>query len=888
MSVGILLAHYIASSYARAMTTFAALSIVCAAAATVLLMVRNAGFSTIFLIAAFVSAGASLAMILPGPASANRIARLFEEGVLTSGDPVEIIGVINGEPEPAPQSFYVTINTEQIAIKGIERATKGTVLLLAHVPSAEIQNEYDGLQLHHGARIRVMTTLAREDEFRNPGVMPFTEYLEREGYDATGAIKSPLLIERSDDAEVFLPLAWVYQWRARLQKEFSQRFSANTAGVLDAALLGNAHNISAGTAERFRAGGTFHILVISGLQIAFIAGLALLIVRRISRRKWIQFALATAFLWAYTFAVGAQASVARAALMFTLVAFAPIVGRRPNSLNTIAAAALVLLVLNPSELFDPSFQLTFVSVLSIVCLAVPLMENMRRVGSWQPTMVSPHPPRCPSWFRKVSEVLFWSERAWKAEMSASNIKYRLFKTPVAAKLESWHLQKPLRFASAAVIVSASVQVCLLPLMILYFHRISLASLLLNIFVGALMAVMAFAALAAILLAQLSATLAAPLIFLAEKTNWLMIHAVDPFSRIGAASVRLPHYSGRGSIVYILYFALLLSLIVAFGRWNPLPPPTPPDRRERIITRVITATAISFVLIFAITIFHPFSAARPDGKLRVDFLDVGQGDSALVTTPDGTTLLIDGGGRPNIDWSGADDDEGFQRDRRSIGERVVSEYLWSRGFDRIDYVIASHADADHIDGLNDVLRNFRVRGAIVARTPSNDLGFARFAGTANRVGVPIDVVAGGDSLQIGDVIIDVLWPPQIANADAPYRNNDGLFLRIRYGAQVLLFAADIEAPSEVALLKSGLNLRSDIVKVAHHGSRTSSTQPFVDATRTQLAIISVGRISIFGHPHKEVVERWRASGARVMTTGDNGTITVVTNGRELNVSTFVAH
>ena len=272
--------------------------------------------------------------------------------------------------------------------------------------------------------------------------------------------------------------------------------------------------------------------------------------------------------------------------------------------------------------------------------------------------------------------------------------------------------------------------------------------------------------------------------------------------------------------------------------------------------------------------HPFSAARPDGKLHVDFLDVGQGDSALLTMPDGTTLLIDGGGRPNIGYGNGDEegDEPFERDTRSIGEGVVSEYLWSRGLDRVDYILATHADADHIDGLNDVARNFKVRAAIVARTPPEDREYARFAATMRDVAVPVEKIGAGDVLRFGNVSVEVLWPPANTEPDAPSRNNDSVILRVRYGDRALLFTGDIEKEGEFAVLKEGVDLRTDVIKVAHHGSRTSSTAAFIAATHPSLAVISVGRTSIFGHPNKEVVERWRASGAEVMTTGQRGTIT----------------
>src|SRR5207249_870280 len=160
--------------------------------------------------------------------------------------------------------------------------------------------------------------------------------------------------------------------------------------------------------------------------------------------------------------------------------------------------------------------------------------------------------------------------------------------------------------------------------------------------------------------------------------------------------------------------------------------------------------------------------------------------------------------------------------RLVGEAVVSEYLWSRGLDRVDYILATHADADHIDGLNDVARNFKVRGAIVARTPADDPEYFRFAETMKANGVPIYKVGTADGLRFGAMAADVLWPPVIADDNAPSRNNDGLVLRIRYGERTLLFAADIEKEAEAAVLNEGAALRSDVIKIAHHGSKTSST------------------------------------------------------------------
>ena len=324
-----------------------------------LLSNRKLTTSILSVVAAFICAGFVLALIDSRPIASNRIARLQDEEIIAPGEPVELTGVVSGEPETAPQSFYLTLKAERIRIKGVERDATGTVFLLAPVREQREEEEYEALQLRHGARVRVMTTLDREENFRNPGVAPFTEYLERKGFDATGVIKSPLLIERLDDERVFLPLAWLYEWRRRLEREFGSKFSTETAGVLDAALLGNRYNVSHASADRFRAGGTFHVLVIAGLHISFVAGVVFLLVRWMTRRRLLQFICAVHVrLGLCNRRRCARAGGARGVDVHAR-GLCSIVSRRTRSLNAIGAAALALLSCWPGDLFDPAFQMTF-------------------------------------------------------------------------------------------------------------------------------------------------------------------------------------------------------------------------------------------------------------------------------------------------------------------------------------------------------------------------------------------------------------------------------------------------------------------------------------------------------------------------------------------------
>ena len=178
----------------------------------------------------------------------------------------------------------------------------------------------------------------------------------------------------------------------------------------------------------------------------------------------------------------------------------------------------MLLIHSPKEIFDPSFQLTFLSVLAIVVIAWPLLLNLSAIGGWHPTRSTLYPPVCSRGVKTFCEILFWSEQKWQQELDRSSHDCRLFKTKAAAWLERYHLQRLLRYIFGAIVVSASVQLLLLPQMIFYFHRLSFASLLLNIVVSVLLAVLVVVAMLALVISQVSEALSAPLFKLSNAMN----------------------------------------------------------------------------------------------------------------------------------------------------------------------------------------------------------------------------------------------------------------------------------------------------------------------------------------------------------------------------------
>ncbi|HXF04232.1 MAG TPA: ComEC/Rec2 family competence protein [Blastocatellia bacterium] len=845
----------------------------------------------------------------------HRLRRLLDTGVISPDDPVEVIGRLVSPSERAPLRAYLDVSVERITTRRQTHPASGRLRLMVMLSNEEAQREFDRLQeagLGYGARLRILTRLNRPRSYRNPGVSDYGEYLEVRGYDLAGVVKSPLLITLLERNESLSFRTVVYDLREAAERRIDQLFSARTAGILKALLLGNRYFLDEETAERFRAGGTFHLLVISGAHIAAIAGAILWLISHYTRR-WALRALPTIFLlWTYTVAVGGQAPVTRATVMMTVMLAAPFVFRQAQPVNTVGLAALLLLSHNPQELTSPSFQLTFLAVLSIVLLSLPLVGHLRAIGEWRPTVETPEPPSCPPAVRFLAETLFWDERRFQRDQQASPIRFRLDKADAARWLGRLPGVQPLvRFCVLSLLVSGVTQMALLPLMAIYFHRVVLAGIVLNVVIALFVTLIGSSAILALGLSVMDLPLAYLVGRVTDRLTDAMMRSFDfPLSFRGA-SFRVPEYSGPGVVIYVVYFATLVYWAVRLSRWQPvtfhprqhakekaiLPVGSRRSRRRLLPHLVAVAWVVSFLLIAT----YPVSHRYQKGWLRLHFLDVGHGDCTLLELPDGTIMLVDGGGefrweeiarkpRPGpsetITARGntGEMEPDFTDDSRSVGEVAVSPALWSRGIKRIAYLVLTHADADHLDGLFAVVKNFGVGRVLIAQPPVADARVDRFMRVLDSRRIPVQVLGMGDRFQIAGVQFVVLWPPR---QDAPplrWSNDRSLVLRISYGRMSILLAGDIERAEEHALLETGFDLHSQVLKVPHHGSRTSSTEPFLTRVRPAWAIITAPERSPFHHPHPDVVQRYRARGVCLLQTGRDGMITFETDGQILHMRT----
>ncbi|MCU1275407.1 MAG: internalization-related competence protein ComEC/Rec2, partial [Bryobacterales bacterium] len=288
-----------------------------------------------------------------------------------------------------------------------------------------------------------------------------------------------------------------------------------------------------------------------------------------------------------------------------------------------------------------------------------------------------------------------------------------------------------------------------------------------------------------------------------------------------------------------------------------------------------ASAALVIGLFAVLYIHPFASGISSGTLELTTIDVGQGDSVMVAFPDRKIMLVDSGGFPSFGTR--------VKPKLDIGEDVVSPYLWTRAISRIDVLVSTHAHEDHIGGAAAVIENFRPRELWTGANPDSP-GWQKIEAKARQFGVKVVPMREGMSFQYGGTAVKVLAPTTGYETSATPKNNDSLVLLIQFGKHSFLLTGDMERQVEDRLLSDGALSHIDVLKVAHHGSKTSSTTEFLDAVQPVFAMISVGEGNLYRHPHPDIINRLTDHHTAIFRTDRFGLATVRSDGTHLEIST----
>jgi competence protein ComEC len=699
--------------------------------------------------------------------------------------------------------------------------------------------------LTYGTRLRLRAKLHPPRNFRNPGAFDYEGYLRDNGIVLLGSSRGESVERLPGFAGSRIEL-WRNRIHASMVEKIHELWPVRQAVLMDAVVLGEESFLRAGTRIEFQRSGTYHILVVSGMNLSILAFAIFWVLRQFRLDPALAAITTVVISFAYAFVVGVGPPVWRAALMLAIYLGARLLYRGRSMLNAIGAAALGILIINPHALFGASFQLTFLAVFIIAAIGVPLLERITVPYS-----------RGLRLLKAASYDLHVPAEVAQFRLDLRLIAERLARF-IGPRIGLWAPAILLRIGIAffdLMFISALMQAGLALPMAYWFHRATTIGMPANMAVVPLTELLMPAAAAAVGLGYFSKMLARPAVWasgLALDGITGTIHWLGG-SRLADLRVAMPSTVTILAALGALAFAALVV------------------RRHRLLACAGWVAVASVALWIALV---PTQPRVRSGVLEITAIDVGQGDSLLLVTPGHRFLLVDAGGLPL--WMHSEFD---------IGEQVVSPYLWARGIEHLDIVAITHPHADHLGGMPSVIANFHPRELWLSTDePSREL--TPVIEQARKAGMIIKLRKEGDAFDYGGAHFRVLAPGREPSTGAMRANDDCLAATVGVGNTTALLAGDVEPVAERRIITQ--HPQAALLKVAHHGSARVTSADLLSTVHPQYAVISAGVRNVYGHPRREVLQRLQRAEVRTYRTDLSGAVSFYLDGKSVTPDVAISH
>ena len=616
--------------------------------------------------------------------------------------------------------------------------------------------------------------------------------------------------------------SWIYRFRNSLSTSLARSLPEPQCSLAQGILLGQRGNISSDLNQMFTRTGTAHLLAISGLHLSIITGILVTIgTLAFGKRYYIYIWFALLVIWLYAFLTGLRPPIVRGTIMGSMFLFAELLGRQRNAATALAFAAAIMIGLNPLILWDAGFQLSFLAMTGLVIIYPRLRD-----------------------------------------------KYKESITVASTRSNTMLLIYAATFDCLAITMTAILMT--LPVIAYHFGIISVTGLPATFFaLPVLPGIIISAAIAGILglffpfLGLVAGWFA--WLFISYLIIVVRIFNTLPFTAVETSGISLWHIW--------FYYSLLTGIFLIVcnkGRLRSLIDGIAPAIRRYTIRTLQHTFSIpkKYIVppLLVITILVWTAAINvPDNRLHVSILDIGQGDAILIQTPDGQDILVDGGPDP-------------QQLSLELGKKLP---FWDR---TIELVILTQPQSDHLSGLTEIVQDYEVLRIMETPLISDSTLYTQWKSLIADKNIPCTYVYSGYTIELGDdICMELLNPPiPLLRNTSDDINNNSLVMRLKYNEVSFLLTADIHNEAEYYLLSNRASLKSTVLKVAHHGSNTSSSTGFIATVDPEIAVISVGRDNRFNHPHPDTMERLTGiiGTDGCYLTSISGTIEFTTDGTRL--------
>lgn len=687
-------------------------------------------------------------------------------------------------------------------------------------------------ELEYGDIITFNAIYNKPNAQRNYGGYDYSLYLKTQ--TIYGTFEGSQLQLKSKNKGSFIQKG-IISFKEHIKSILKANLDENEAELCIGLVIGDRTNLSENIQEDFKTSNLTHMLAVSGSHFVYII-LAVTYINKFLKRKRLGQVLMLIVIVLFMNLTGNTGSVVRSGIMASLGVIASIIHRKPDIWNNMAIAMLIQIILNPYIIFDVGVQLSYGGVIGIVAFNKIVTNFIEKLSNQTR--------------EKFTNLI--KEKNEKNEI----IKIQNYEDKKEIANKSWNLWESIcNYIKESISVTISANIVIIPIMMYTFNTISFSFVISNLIAGAILGIIVLYAFALIFLYIVLHKFISPLFIILNLMLKILISiahicSLIPFSKI---------YVVTPNVVLIIFFYLFLYLLV-----------------KKQNSMILSKKTIAFftIAIVILNFIYPVITSKRD-NLEINFIDVGQGDSTLIRVSN-KTILIDGGGSSY--------GETFD-----VGEQTLFPYLLDRGINAIDYVIVSHFDSDHCQGLNFVMKNMKVKSAIISSLGQESNEYDTFINLAQKQETNLIFVKKGDIIKIGDCTIKILYPDNEPITDNE-KNNNALVFKFMWKNISILFTGDIEEKAENKILnlyeENLEELQSTILKVAHHGSKTSTTKSFLEAVKPQIALVGVGEDNNFGHPNSGVIERLESIGCKIYRTDECGEISFKFK-NQISVSTKIS-